>query len=344
MKLSDKLLTQFTNRYQRENNQGAIMLRDDEQQEDFDYEAAELETGDFENAPPVSQALAVREPQQVERAQQVILRTPEDYAMVLMPAISMESVQQRGQMLAELMSTLLVEGKDYGNIPGTQGNCLLLAGSEKLATFFGLSINMCMQDSIIERHPQPFVMYRYKATASRNGVTIAECEGICNSDEDCFKVWLDSPAPSDKAEQQAMIAAKTGRWSGYGDAPKKWQLRMPPPNVMGMLNNLSKRAQKRAYVGVVEKATGASQAYSAGLLKPGGGSSYRAPARTQPQAAASDRTPTAVKRITAEADSTTFWQHVKAARFEEAEAQAIVKQVLAGKFGWAEAVGKLPPL
>jgi len=237
-----------------------------------------------------------------------------DYQELLMPALSVSDVTARYEQMRQVIGSLLEEGKDFGTIPGTDGDTLLLCGAEKLATFFGLSVEVSLQEAERDR-ANGWFFYRFKATAKKGGVLIAQCDGVCHSEEDSFKLWVDAPAPPSKADQQYLIANKLGRWSKFGNPPV-WQEKRDHPNPSTNMNNISKRAQKRAYVGVVNLATGASQFFSKGLLKK--------------------------KPSTAEIGPTQFWEAVKKVGLQRQDADMIAQQAIDRKITWQQAIAQLP--
>lgn len=122
--------------------------------------------------------------------------------------------------LVRFVRSELVEKEDFGVIPGT-GNkpTLLKPGAEKLAKLFGLGSQI--RESKHEMDLEKgwaWFCYTVSLVHLKTGVVVAQCEGSANSKE---KKYASRPAPE-------------------------------------MINTLQKMAQKRAYVGAVMIATGAS--------------------------------------------------------------------------------------
>lgn len=112
---------------------------------------------------------------------------------------------------------------DYAVVPGTKKRSLLKPGAEKLMKLFGFSSRTeCIEKTISPE--ENFAMFTYKASVIhiKSGQIVAECEGICNSME------------------------------------KKYRNNQS----MDILNTLMKMAQKRALVGAVILATGASDYFT----------------------------------------------------------------------------------
>lgn len=188
-----------------------------------------------------------------------------NYEEVFLPSLSLEQAQIRFDLIRQAAKQLLKDGVDFGRIPGTQGECLLLPGAEKLAAFFGLTVHVYAETVIRERKPDPFFLFSHKAVVSKGGVVIAECTGECNSEEDCWKVWVKVPPP-DKDTQTLMLAEKRGKWTDWSNI-REWSEKRDHPNPFTLLNNASKRSQKRAYVGAVKKALGISDLFAKPLPK-----------------------------------------------------------------------------
>ena len=184
------------------------------------------------------------------------LRTVDAEAL-MMPSNSVTNIVARRDAIQEFVSQFMVEGVHYGQIPGTKEKCLWLSGAEGLAAYFGLQVDFSLQEKIADRQSvPPYFEYRYKAVVRKGQDIIVSCEGVCNNHEDCFKVWVITTPPS-KEKQEEMLRNKTGKWDAW-EGKENWKEKMDPPNHYGIINNIAKRAQKRAYVGAIERATGVS--------------------------------------------------------------------------------------
>lgn len=221
------------------------------------------EFGEIDETIEISSEELIESPKPTQPAQPLALQA-EKYEDVFLPSLSIEQARIRFEMMQRAGTELLIEGRDYGRIPGTDGNTLLLAGAEKLAAFYGLTVHVYQTQAIRERINR-FWLYEHKATVSKGGVVIAECIGECNSEEDCWKVWVKQPAAPDRETQSLMVAEKRGRWSEW-NGNREWSEKRDHPNPLTLLNNGNKRSQKRAYVGAVRKALGISGLF-AKLLK-----------------------------------------------------------------------------
>jgi hypothetical protein len=147
-----------------------------------------------------------------------------------------EALSDQRKMLLEFVAKQLRKDVDYGVIPGTPKSSLFKPGAEKLARLFGLGIKLNLSDKTIDK-AQNFAMFTYKAEIVhlKSGQMIAECEASCNSQEKKYKeraVWINN-----KKEKE-----------------------ITP--IFDILNTLQKMAQKRAMVGGVILAVGASDFFT----------------------------------------------------------------------------------
>lgn len=147
--------------------------------------------------------------------------------------------EQRG-LLAEFVTSQLKKDNDYGIIPGTKRPSLFKPGAEKIRGLFGLNVTLECTDKVLD-HATNFSMYTYKAKVFKNDNLIAECEGSTNSQEQKYKerkVWRQKP-----------------------NGPGKEQISEITP-IYDILNTLQKMAQKRAFVGAIIIAVGASDFFT----------------------------------------------------------------------------------
>lgn len=132
---------------------------------------------------------------------------------------------QRSQ-LHEFIKSQLVKDVDFGTIPGTPKPCLYKPGAEKLAKLFRLGSRIVASERDLNKEDN-FCMFTYRIEVFHlpTGGAIAQCEGSANSQEKKYKT---RPA-------------------------------------VDMINTLQKMAQKRAYVGAMIMATGASDFFTQDL-------------------------------------------------------------------------------
>lgn len=141
---------------------------------------------------------------------------------------SMSAMQEQRKNLDSFVRSQLKEGinGDFAKIPGTPKPSLLKPGAEKLANLFKLGSRIASKEKHIDRE-SGFAMFTYTVEIFHipTGAVIAQCEGSANSDE------------------------KKNKNKSFAD----------------QLNSLGKMAQKRAFVGGVIMAVGASDFFSSDM-------------------------------------------------------------------------------
>ena len=156
--------------------------------------------------------------------------------------LPMAVVTERMAFIDQIVRELLVEGRDFGRIPGTAKPVLYKPGAEKLGVAFQLSPTFEVLEHVSDdwkeweyelydkktrrvykRKARGFYKYRIRCRLIHRptGALVAECEGVCASTE-----------------------------RGREDAPE---------------NTIVKMAQKRAYVGAILIATYSSDRFTSDL-------------------------------------------------------------------------------
>lgn len=152
----------------------------------------------------------------------------------------LNNLKDQRALLSEFVSSQLRKDNDYGVIPGTKKASLFKPGAEKIRSLFGLNVRLECTFQTIDRD-QNFAMFTYKASVYKNDNLISECEGSTNSQEQKYKerkVW-----------RQKVVGAG-----------KEQVLEVTP--IFDVINTLQKMAQKRAMVGAIIVAVGASDFFT----------------------------------------------------------------------------------
>lgn len=166
---------------------------------------------------------------------------------------------------------ILKKDLDWGKIPGTPKNTLYKPGAEKLRFAFGIGTTMEVTEKVTDIMAIPVLIdYTYKCTArNKAGQIIAECEGSCNSWEKNFRyVWKDVYPKPTKEEGDRLKATGGYKWKvedSRGVKTFTFQQRTDNPDMMEKKNTIMKIAQKRAFVGAILMATGASEFFTQDL-------------------------------------------------------------------------------
>lgn len=201
-----------------------------------------------------------------------------------MPIMSIETAITRYNSVVGFVKKLMVEGTDYGKIPGTGDKPVLLKpGAEKLSTLFGLA-PVFVASEVIEDwtgksyEGEPMFYYRYKCELYRGGTLIATSEGSCNSRESKYRYRKGERACPD-CGQAAIIKGKAeygGGWVCFarrggcgakfreGDPRIESQEvgRIANHDIADQVNTIQKMAQKRALVAAVLLAVNASEFFT----------------------------------------------------------------------------------
>jgi len=153
-----------------------------------------------------------------------------------------DALTEQRKLFFKFVQSQLRPNIDAGTIPGTDKPSLYKPGAEKLARLFGLGVKYRRTGETFDRDKN-FASFTYKASVFllRNPeVVIAECEGICNSQEKKYK-------------ERKIYETKNGRRECVGTEATP---------ICDVLNTLMKMAQKRAYVGAILMATAASDFFT----------------------------------------------------------------------------------
>lgn len=201
----------------------------------------------------------------------------------IMPVMDINQALERRKQMVEFVRRIMIDGTDFGAIPGTDKPTLLKPGAEKLATFFGLTKRF----EIIERVEdwtgkdhggEAFFYYLYRCQLYRGNLLIAEADGSCNSFEAKYR-WRKSERVCPSCGQGAIIKGKAeygGGWLCYkakggcgakfktGDQAIEGQEvgRVPNPDICDQVNTLQKMSQKRALIAATLLAVNASEFFT----------------------------------------------------------------------------------
>lgn len=113
--------------------------------------------------------------------------------LMVMPVMELAEAKERRNALVRFTRDIMVEGVDFGTVPGSNKQTLLKPGAEKLSTFFGLT--MTFEDAgSIERwdDAEPLFSYKYRCRLFRGDMLVGEGLGSCNSRESKYRWrWVD---------------------------------------------------------------------------------------------------------------------------------------------------------
>ncbi|KKL87942.1 hypothetical protein LCGC14_1929610, partial [marine sediment metagenome] len=109
-----------------------------------------------------------------------------------------EVIAHRIQELKEFVSQYMVEGEDYGTIPGTPKPTLFKAGAEKLCDVYGFQ-RLCEVTHRVEDWENGLFHYEVRAelVSMRSGLIVAQGLGSANSKEAKHRWREEKPACRD---------------------------------------------------------------------------------------------------------------------------------------------------
>lgn len=157
----------------------------------------------------------------------------------------------------------LVEGADWGVIPGTQKPTLLKPGAEKIVKLLGLADYYLIED---KKEDWQLGFFRYlikcQLVSVNSGIVISEGLGECNSMESKYRWrWVgerDLPQGIDKTNltSQVRTSRAGGKWTVY---------RLDNEDIYSQVNTILKMSKKRALVDAALSAGRLSQVFTQDL-------------------------------------------------------------------------------
>lgn len=156
------------------------------------------------------------------------------------------ALAEQANEIREVMRAVLVEGTDYGTIPGVQRPSLFKSGAEWLLKWGGFGHRLEPVETERDEHGRKFgVTYRCTVVLLHDpAAVVSTCDGYAGYDEDRFFQTVEQL----EAKERAM-ASKYQRPA----KPEKWAQEHRAP-----WNSVLKMAEKRALVGATLQACAAS--------------------------------------------------------------------------------------
>lgn len=181
----------------------------------------------------------------------------------------LETTKSRYAQFVEFSKEIMKDKLDYWVIPGVSKPSLFKPWAEKLRLVYGLQAftEKTTETLDIDRD---FYDVNYMVTIKdKNGFVLWMCEGSCNTMEERynFTAWKDASKPmkdwkQDDLEIERLKAEGLGKRK-RGNSGWIWQQREQVKSwKLTHKNTIQKMAQKRAYVGAILNATGASEFYT----------------------------------------------------------------------------------
>ena len=214
----------------------------------------------------------------------------------LTPVMNLTLAKSRLKEFQEFVAGYMVEGEDYGLIPGTQKKTLYKPGADKLCELYGLTDSYRIIDRLVD-FDRGLFDYEIECTLSRDG-PVATGLGSCSSFEGKYR-WRDSKYKCPSCSKETIIKGKEdfgGGWLCFkkkggcgakfedGDQTIEGQIIGPVENedIATLKNTILKMAKKRAKVDATLAATRSSGVFTQDVGDPEEGKGAPVPIQ-QPQ-------------------------------------------------------------
>jgi hypothetical protein len=203
-----------------------------------------------------------------------------------LPVMSVPEAVQRRTLIVEFTRQCMVEGVDFGVIPGAREQTLLKPGAEKLCTLFGLAPHFTILTQVEDwtgasSDGEPLFYYLYRCSLYRGGALIAEGDGSCNSREKKYR-YRQAQRLCPRCEQPAIIKGRAEYGGGWichrnkGGCGAKFSDGDPQieeqevgqilnADIYDLVNTIQKMAQKRALTAATLLAVNASEFFTQDL-------------------------------------------------------------------------------
>jgi len=198
-----------------------------------------------------------------------------------MPVMDIEQAVARRNVIVDAMKQLMVEGVDYGKIPGCGDKpALLQPGADKLCNLFGLTLRYRFQEKVedwtgADHGGEPFFYYQIAADVYRGEFLLAEGIGACHSWESKYR-WRKGERTCPTCHQPNIRKSRDTGWycwvktggcgatfsDGDPTVEKQEVGRKANPDVLDSVNTILKLAYKRAKLSGTINATSASEFFT----------------------------------------------------------------------------------
>ena len=154
-----------------------------------------------------------------------------------LPLMTLAEAKNRRDLFVSFVKDLMVDGVDYGTVPGGGKPTLMKPGAEKLCTLFGLVPTFQLVERVeVWRGEAAFFYYFYKCRLFRSDRCQGEGDGSCNSMESKYRYrWVPAhelPSGLDKTtfktrggrRSEFVFAIDKAETTGqYGKPAEYWQ-------------------------------------------------------------------------------------------------------------------------
>lgn len=197
---------------------------------------------------------------------------------------AIEQLKSHSNLVHALKNDVFVRDLDYGIIPGTKKDTLLLPGMEKLMRILHLRPKYSIVDSIVDyRGAPPLFMYHYKCELIdiESGFIVGEAEGLANSMEAKWR-WRDNKRVCPSCGKDTIMKGKSEFGGGWycnqkaGGCNAKFTEKEPKiidqvvgkaenDDIFTLINTILKIAQKRALGSAIKGVANVSELFTIDL-------------------------------------------------------------------------------
>lgn len=195
-------------------------------------------------------------------APQAIVKPVTKQRAIIMKEALEEDAEQR-QLLAAYVKSHMIEGVDYGVIPGTKKRTLLKPGAEKLTDLFRCTASFRLVEKI-EDWEGGFFHYLFRARISyrETGAILAEGFGSANAKEGRYR-WRNAQLSCPECGSEALLRSKNAPeffcWAKRGGCGSTFPVddkrissqkpgKVENDDIYTLANTILKMAKKRALV------------------------------------------------------------------------------------------------
>ena len=211
---------------------------------------------------------------------------------VALQPLSPNEVIERRALVMRVIKEVMVEGRDYGTIPGTDQKSLWKSGAEKLGTFFGYSSRITPVDTVMDwtgkdHGGEPLFFFRHKCEIRHGSLLVTEMEASCNSWEKKYR-WREGKRKCPKCGKETVFKERPrdndqpGKqmgfycWNKKGGCGAKFAYNdstitsqqvgiVKNDDIFDQVNTIQKMSEKRAFVGAVIIACNAGEFFALNL-------------------------------------------------------------------------------
>lgn len=196
----------------------------------------------------------------------------------IMPIAELQLAVVRRQAVEAFARNVMIEGTDYGKIPGTDKNTLLKPGAEKLCSFFGLVPEFVVTHEVLDfdgsgaGNGEALLYYRVRCDLYRDGIKVGSGDASCGSREKKYR-WTNEKAACPNCGKELRLSKEGGGWycwAKQGGCGKTYTFaqvprptgKVPNPDIADLDNTILKMAEKRALIAATLIATNVSEFFT----------------------------------------------------------------------------------